>query len=300
MCYVRLDPDEIPSRGRELTTAEWIRLGEQAVDAGTLFLTITGGEPLVRPDFADIYTAFTEMGFWIALQTNLSLIDDKIMALLEERPPKLIKSTIYGASDETYQRVCGVKNGLQRVKNGLEMIKKAGISLTLVSTVIHENEAELNAIHQLAAEYGYPLQHTHGVMDSKRNNNHDQIVASRIQYQDLSDEQKAEVHLSPHPAITSPLELCGNYVNGGYWILWNGHMSLCSHIDMKYEPLNTSIDICFSKMIQQLDRQYSATSCYQCSNTNDCRACPAILYLEGIDPKNKECQNTYITKLCKN
>lgn len=67
MCYVRLDAEEIPLQGRELSTAEWIRLGEQAVDAGTLSVTLTGGEPLMRPDFAEIYEAYSEMGFWLTL-----------------------------------------------------------------------------------------------------------------------------------------------------------------------------------------------------------------------------------------
>ena len=65
-------------------------LGEQAVDAGTLDLTITGGEPLVRSDFPEIYTAFTEMGFRIHLQTNLSLLDGALMDLIAERPPMQI------------------------------------------------------------------------------------------------------------------------------------------------------------------------------------------------------------------
>lgn len=296
MCYVHLKPDEIAARGRELTASEWIRLGEQAVDAGTFFLTITGGEPLVRSDFEEIYTAFTEMGFWITLQTNLSLVDDKMMALLEERPPVRVKSTIYGATNETYEKVCGVKGGLDKVRRGIEKIQKAGIPVSLVSTVIRENEAELNDIHRLAAQYGLPLQHTHGVKDSFRNNNHDRIVSSRILYEDLTAEEQSQVKDISHPKISSPLELCGNYMHGGYWVLWDGRMSLCAHMEMDYYPLDSSIEQCYKKMIPELEKTYSKEKCECCSRSKECSACPAVLYLEKVISDGNECKRINVRR----
>lgn len=298
MCYVHLSPEEIAPRGRELTTAEWIKLGEQAVDAGTFSLTLTGGEPLMRPDFAEIYEAYSEMGFWITLQTNLSKMDEKIIALLEERPPKLIKSTLYGATDETYEKVCGVKNGLQKVRKGIEYVQHADIPLTLVSTVIQDNWDELNEIYQLAADYGIQLQHTNNVLDSRRNNNHDSILSSRILYEDLDKEEKEKVHFKEHPAIHTPLELCGNYKNGGYWILWNGNMSLCAHMKMDYQPLENSIEECFYTMFRDLESIYPKGSCDKCDNNIYCRACPAALYVEQIKLGTEKCKTMHSRKLC--
>lgn len=298
MCYVHLKPEEIPPRGRELTTNEWIKLGEQAVDAGTFSLTLTGGEPLVRPDFMEIYEAFSEMGFWLNLQTNLSLIDDKIIAMLEERPPKMIKSTLYGASDETYEKVCGVENGLKNVRKGIEYIQQAKLPLTFVSTAIRENNDELNEIYQLAADYGIRMQHTHNVLDSRRNNNHDSILASRILYEDLSDEEKAEVEFKPHKEIHTPLDLCSNYVNGGYWIQWNGKMSICAHMKMDYNPLESSIEKCFYTMFQDLEKIYTKDSCSNCENNKYCMACPAALYVSNIKPGSKQCRSIQNKRMC--
>lgn len=298
MCYVRLDAQEIPTRGRELTTAEWIRLGEQAVDAGTFGVTLTGGEPLMRPDFAEIYEAYSEMGFWLTLQTNLSMLDEKTMALLEERPPKLIKSTLYGASDATYEKVCGVKDGLTKVRKGIELVQRADIPLMLVSTVIRDNAEDLNAIHQLAADYGLPLQHTHNVLDSRRNGNHESILSSRILYEDLTEEEKAEVHFKPHPAIQSPLDLCGTYQSGGYWVLWDGRMSICAHMKMDYQPLNSSIEQCFYTMQQDLEQQYATHSCSECGNNTYCRACPAALYVEQTEPGTEKCKSMHTRVVC--
>ena len=70
MCYVHLQPDQIPAIGRELTTKEWIDIARQARDMGMVQLTLTGGEILVRKDFRELYEAFSEMGFLIQLYTN--------------------------------------------------------------------------------------------------------------------------------------------------------------------------------------------------------------------------------------
>ena len=115
MCYVHLKPEQIPKFGRELKAKEWLRIAEEAKAAGTTWLCITGGEPLMHPEFETIYKELTQMGFFITLQTNASLIQGKAAKLLEDYPPKGVKITLYGASDETYEAVCGVKEGLKKV-----------------------------------------------------------------------------------------------------------------------------------------------------------------------------------------
>lgn len=288
MCYVHLPVDELPGRGKELGAAEWIRLGEQAIDAQTLSLTITGGEPLMHPQFPEIYEALTEMGFFITLQTNLSMLDGKWMDLIAERPPRVIKATLYGATEETYEKVCRVRGAFARVKHGIENVKQAGIPLILVSTVIRENQEELNAIHQLAADYGLPLAHTHNVMNSRRNGNQEQILSSRILFEDLTEKEKQEANIMPHQVIRTPLDGCGNYKNGGYWILWNGHLSLCAHMDMDYTPLGMkedgspeTISSCFYRMLDDLDRKYPVGCCDDCKASQYCRTCPAVLYADN-------------------
>ncbi len=304
MCYVHLNETCLRKYGRELTASEWIRLGEQAVDAGTLGLTITGGEPLIRSDFPEIYTAFTEMGFQITLQTNLSLLDGNLIDLIAERPPMRIKSTIYGATEEMYEKVCKVKNGLKRVKRGIENVLHAKIPLVLVSTVIKENQEELEAMYELAASYGIHMRHTHNVMNSRRNENEKNIVTSRILFEDLSNEERSALHVKPHKPVKTPLDVCGNYKNGGYWILWNGHLSLCAHMDMNYLPLQKNqgseetIEKCFYQMIQDLEQQYPEGCCKECKNSQYCMTCPATFYAENTKLGEGKCQTAYRMKMC--
>ena len=75
MCYVRLSRAEREAQGRLRTAVEWISLGAQMERAGVLFLLLTGGEPLLHPEFREIYSALRRMGMILTVNTNGTLID---------------------------------------------------------------------------------------------------------------------------------------------------------------------------------------------------------------------------------
>ena len=56
MCYVRHPAHDAVRRQKELSASEWLRIAQDAVDNGMVFLLLTGGEVFLRPDFFDIYT----------------------------------------------------------------------------------------------------------------------------------------------------------------------------------------------------------------------------------------------------
>ena len=75
MCYVHLTAEEQQRRGRELTADEWLAIAETARSRGMLFLLLTGGEPLIRPDFRYLLTELKKMGLLVSVNSNGSLID---------------------------------------------------------------------------------------------------------------------------------------------------------------------------------------------------------------------------------
>ena len=101
MCYVRLSVEEEARRGRELTAEEWISLGEQACREGMVFLLLTGGEPTLRTDFPEIYTALKKMGLMISINSNGYLLRGEILELLRSDPPYRVNISLYGTSNET-------------------------------------------------------------------------------------------------------------------------------------------------------------------------------------------------------
>ena len=103
MCYVHQNQDP----EKELTAQQWIELGRHARDRGMLFLLITGGEPMLRPDFPLIYKSLREMGLMVSINTNASLLTDEILELFRNFPPTRLNISLYGGNHETYRNLCG-------------------------------------------------------------------------------------------------------------------------------------------------------------------------------------------------
>ncbi|EQB21631.1 Radical SAM domain protein [Dehalobacter sp. UNSWDHB] len=153
MCYIRLDKPQMDQIGREKTAKEWIKLAEEAIESGMLNLLITGGEPLLYTDFAEIYTALTTMGFIITLNTNATLITPKIVKLFKKYPPTATNVTLYGASQETYASICGNPDTFDATIKGLEVLREVPTVLEIRTTFIQDNQHELNRIRELANQY---------------------------------------------------------------------------------------------------------------------------------------------------
>lgn len=156
MCYVRVDHQAIQSSGkRERTAAEWIRMAEQAADAGTLTLLLTGGEVTLRPDFCEIYEAIAQMGFVTTVYTNATNVTDKLMDLFQKYPPHTVGVTMYGASPETYQAVCGHASGYDRFCSGLSKLKTLPSRMEIRTTLVKSNLADYEAMKEFTErEFG--------------------------------------------------------------------------------------------------------------------------------------------------
>ena len=102
MCLFRHDDKENPElMAKELTAEQWIDMARQAAEAGTMSLLITGGEPMLRPDFCEIWEGIYKQGFVMELYTNATLVSEQVIETLRKFPPHIIGVTIYGASPET-------------------------------------------------------------------------------------------------------------------------------------------------------------------------------------------------------
>lgn len=155
----------------ELTAEQWIGLAQQAADMGVGSLLLTGGEPMLRPDFPEIYRAIYKMGFILELYTNATLITPEIKALLTEYPPHKIGVTIYGADAETYEKVCGNGAAFQKAIDGARFLSTLPSVIKFRTTLICDNAESVDKIESLVhAEFGkeHTLTHTQTVFQSVR------------------------------------------------------------------------------------------------------------------------------------
>lgn len=155
-CYVKCgnNPDVIQE---ELSTQEWYSVFDQIADAGTLWLLLTGGEPLTRPDFLDLYTYVKQKGFIFTLFTNGTLLTPKIADHLAEWLPFAVEITLYGGTQKTYELITGVPGSHTRCMRGIELLMERNIPLRLKTMLMTLNKHELWDIKAYAESLDVPF-----------------------------------------------------------------------------------------------------------------------------------------------
>ena len=143
-----------PTAHRELSTDQWRRIIGEMADAGCFELLMTGGEPLLRPDFAAIYTDARERGILVAVFTNAMLINDRVADLWKDLPPMLVEASIYGATAETHDRITGVAGSWSRTLAGMRCLLGRGIKAGLKTILMKPNLHEYREMEQLAESMG--------------------------------------------------------------------------------------------------------------------------------------------------
>jgi MoaA/NifB/PqqE/SkfB family radical SAM enzyme len=148
------------SAAGELDTAAWKRLLDEAAAAGCLELVLTGGEPLLRADFAELYVHARRKGLEVTVFTNASLVDGKAADLFREWPPFSVEVSVYGLSEPTARVVTGVAGACEAQWNGVRRLKEAGVPVTLKVLAIRPIRHEIEAIEERARREGLKLRLT--------------------------------------------------------------------------------------------------------------------------------------------
>lgn len=157
MCYVKLSKDEVRKQGRILSGQEWIAMGEEMLEAGTLFMLLTGGEPLLHPDFKEIYKGLKQMGMILTLNTNATLIDEAWADFFAQNRPRRINITLYGGNEETYEKLCHFSAGFQRVIHAIKLLQERNIDVRIGCSINPSNANDLEEMYRISKELDVPI-----------------------------------------------------------------------------------------------------------------------------------------------
>lgn len=153
-CYLGEQDETRARRREERGTAEVLRSLDEWAEAGCLNLLITGGDPMVRKDFADIYRHACELGMVVIVFCDGILVTDRIVELFREYPPRRVEISIYGATAETYESITRVPGSHARAWDGIRRLKAGGVRLALKTMLLTLNRHELEAMEVQAREIG--------------------------------------------------------------------------------------------------------------------------------------------------
>lgn len=153
-CYNNLPMSDVNARKQELTLEEHVRLLDELVKMGTLWILYTGGEIFARKDFLDIYTEAKKRGFLITLFTNGTMITPRIADHLVQYRPFQIEITLYGATRETYEALTQIPGSFDRCMKGIHLLLDRGLPLLLKTVPTSINVHEVYEMRRIAEELG--------------------------------------------------------------------------------------------------------------------------------------------------
>ncbi|MFX1252043.1 MAG: radical SAM/SPASM domain-containing protein [Promethearchaeota archaeon] len=133
----------------ELTTEEIKGVLRQAAKLGIINYSVTGGEPLLRPDLAEGLAYAKKLGFYILLVTNGTLLTKRIADIA---PYVDLLAVSLEALDERHSELRGVKNTLERVLEGLDTARRYPIAISLNCTLNSQTIDQIDTLLEFSKE----------------------------------------------------------------------------------------------------------------------------------------------------
>ncbi len=306
MCYVRKTAKEVRESQRGiLTLDDWRRIAREARDAGMLELLLTGGEPLLWPDFWTLYEELVDMGFLVSINTNGSLIDELAISRFRKRPPQRVNITLYGAGNETYKRLCSVDGVYSDVDRAIRGLADEGITVKLNCSLTPDNAEDIDMIVDYAKDKNLVLSVSTYMFPPVRrdptkigtNARFTPEESSRYMMRYLRRNRGEEKFQGYVKSILAgkgePLGLesdCTDPVDGSircragrasFWVTWDGWMLPCGmmpepKVDLKAQPFNEA----WQQITEKTSEIKLSGLCDKCPSRDICHPCAAIAYAE--------------------
>jgi len=303
-CYINLPAGDRRALESELTFRELDRLATEAVSMGACACLVTGGEPLLREDFSEIFTMLKQKGLLVSVFTNATLIDESHVDLFRRYPPRDLEVTVYGATERTYEKVTRSPGSYKAFKKGIGLLHEARIQTRFKAMLLRSNAHEFTRIARFCngfspQDYRFdPFLHLRYDRDAKRNR---EIKAERLSAGEIVTLEKKDprrfrllkknvgrlIRTTSPGSIQRTLFPCGigqsSFVMGADG--WIRPCAALHHPDFMYDWRRGNLPDAWNRFIpetinRERDLRSSVDTCITCPLINLCLWCPALTHLE--------------------
>ena len=300
-CY--LDHDD----HGEMTTAEVFELLDQLADAGVFFLSISGGEVLMRRDFFAIVERARQLLFNVKVKTNGVMIREKEAAKLRGLGVEQVQISIYSHRAEVHDAITKLPGSLEKSLRAIRLLKAQGLKVTIANVLMRANFTDQQGVVALARELGahYTLDPTiTPKMDGDRS-----LLALRISAIELK-----QVFTNPE-LVGNVEEFCapppqpGNDVMDGLpcsaghtlcYISPYGDVFPCVQFPLPSGNVRRQKFLDIWRGSAQLNevraiRARDLPVCSSCAHVGTCTRCPGLAYMEGNmrGPSSADCEKSF-------
>ncbi len=198
------------AREGELSPDEALRLCDQFPDLLVSEVDFTGGEPLVRRDWWNIAIRLKEMGIKTKLITNGVLLDEETADRMKTAGLSRVGVSIDGL-EQTHDRIRNREGLFAHIVDGVQSLVKAGMPVSVVTTVNALNIDELPALLNILESLGADIWQFQPVFPLGRARGNRELTLSKAAYLRLG--RFAAEHSSwPKPKVT-PGDSFGYYTD---------------------------------------------------------------------------------------
>lgn len=291
----------------EMTLAEIKDLLDQLADAGVLFLTLSGGEVLMRMDFFDILKYARRLQFSVKIKTNGFMIREKEAHLIRELGVQEIRISIYSHRAEIHDAITKLPGSLKRSVAAIRLLKSCGLTVAIGNVLMLQNLNDYPGVKHLANELGVPVitdptitpkmdgdrsllqlgirdtQLSHLFHDTELVENADEFCAVPQAVDDSALDNIAcsaghtYCYISPYgdvyPCVQFPLP-CGNVRKDKFLDIWRHSTQMNEVRSIRARDLPT---------------------CSTCAHVGTCTRCPGLAFMEGNmrGPSSLDCEKSF-------
>ncbi len=298
-CWIRIAPCAREQK-QELSFEEIKRLVDDARKMGCQRWNISGGEPMLRPDFPEIFDYLTQKAVSYRLITNGTLITREIAHLLRRRGSKMV--ALCGATAAVHDHITRTPGSFEAAMQGFAYLKEAGATFTVQLIPMRDNYHQFGKMTELARSLtlhyriGAPWLYLSACGSKRRNA---EIIRQRLDPKDvilldqpnLSDEEWFAQEMEPpcgKAAVADRLLATCLAIRRAFHIDPYGRMTFCGFIKepaLRYDLRRGSFREAWEVFIPGLaDRVRGGAeyreNCGGCDLRNDCRWCSVYAYLE--------------------
>ena len=303
-CYVHQNRMERVEQGKILSADEWMKIIDQAYAMGVYSLLVTGGEPLLYPEFKRLFSWLSEKGLILTLNSNGTLFNEEWIEFFKNYGVRQFNISLYGTDNETYESLCGIKNGYTRVMNTFHLLKEAGFHFRISVSVVPQNMHQLDRMKEIAEELDVAISFATYMFPASRRKV-DALTQYRMDPQTAAGASVRCFHLQ-HPNVdyeascryslskTANPQRFNNNKKGfvcyagksDFWLSWNGEMRACGMFampELTFDLKEHSFAECWAMLTEAAQRLNSVCpECADCSLRDLCESCPAANYAESL------------------
>ncbi len=292
----------------EMTTSEIRDLLDQLAEAGVFFLTLSGGEILMRKDFFEILEYARMRSFCVKLKTNAVLIREKEAERMRDLGVEAIQISIYSHRPEVHDAITKMPGSLRRSIKAIRFLRSEGLRVTIANVLMLQNIQDYPGVRALGAELGVEVTIDPTItprMDGDRSLldlNIDQAALERVFREEGLVENAGESCAPPTAPDDDVLDsLPCSAGHTACYVSPYGDVYPCVQFPLPSGNVRRDKFLDIWRHSPQLNEVRSITArdltgCSHCSNLKSCTRCPGLAYMEGNmrGPSIQDCEKSFV------